>query len=155
MNTLPHFLITRELLSSKGNQGLHSSSLTSSCSKVCDFWFLIGRFRSIFLCFCVSRLAASSPRLGLLAKCRVHLAQLTTRLLCSLEGQLLVIVITCKIDGSEKRNLSWLLNFSVRVLLNSAVTFINIFFSFFLGFDLNSLKATAAFKYCVLVFTSQ
>lgn len=155
MNTLPHFLITRELLSSKGNQGLHSSSLTSSCSKVCDFWFLIGRFRSIFLCFCVSRLAASFPRLGLLAKCRVHLAWLTTRLLCSLEGQLLVIVITCKIDGSEKRNLSWLLNFSVRVLLNSAVTFINIFFSFFLGFDSNSLKATAAFKYCVLVFTSQ
>ena len=40
---------------------------------------------------------------------------------------------------------SWLLNFGVHVLLNSAVTFANIF-SFFLAFDSNSLKLTAGFQ---------
>ena len=40
---------------------------------------------------------------------------------------------------------SWLLNFGVDVSLNSAVTFANIF-SFFLGFDSNSLKLIAGFQ---------
>ena len=114
---------------------LHSQNTEVYFSVFKSLWFLAfdWQFSTHFLCSCVSTLVASSPRLALLAKCRVHLVQLTKRLLCSLEGQLLVIVITCMIDstvGTEKRNCKLAFKFRSSRFIEQRRNFCKYFFFF-------------------------